>query len=366
MDKHIFAKEERNYELDFLKLVFAVIVFSAHTIYLVPKGADIPKTPVFSGGGYISVQFFFSVSGLLMVDSYMRKWQSDERMNHGELAFRLVLRKYKQIAAKYFVALMIALFTYILVYGDAAKTIVKAIPEILMLEESGVYHMLANGPTWYLSAMMIGMLFLGYILVRNNDFYIHVFAPLTAIMTLGYLYNVYPKIEHNFNGVFLETVTRSICGLCFGAVAWKIGKYLEKNIMNHLQKIAITFVEIVMYLTIFVSLFLWGDDSEVLHSILLVIPLALAISFSKSSYVWTFFNNKIFKLAAPLSLAIYLNHDAAKRIVVVFFSSMSYFHRILAMIIVTAAMIVIYFGILRLMNKLWSSKLRRLWFNFRE
>lgn len=59
MDKHIFAKEERNYELDFLKLVFAVIVFSAHTIYLVPKGVDIPKAPVFSGGGVYQCSILF-------------------------------------------------------------------------------------------------------------------------------------------------------------------------------------------------------------------------------------------------------------------------------------------------------------------
>ena len=47
---------------------------------------------------------------------------------------------------------------------------------------------MTNEPTWYISALFIAMLPLAYIMIKNRDFYVHVFAPITAIILFGYMF----------------------------------------------------------------------------------------------------------------------------------------------------------------------------------
>lgn len=67
----IIKKGERNYQLDFMKFIFTIGVFFSHTHELINERTNfyIP-----TGLGWISVHFFFVVSGLLMVDSFMRRY----------------------------------------------------------------------------------------------------------------------------------------------------------------------------------------------------------------------------------------------------------------------------------------------------
>ena len=59
-------------------------------------------------------------------------------------------------------------------------------------------------------------------MIKNRDFYVHVFAPITAIILFGYMFNTQPYGAHTFNGIVLYTIIRAVMGLCIGAISWKL------------------------------------------------------------------------------------------------------------------------------------------------
>lgn len=65
------AEKERNYQLDVLKLFFALLVAVSHTDVFVGENTRITSAYL-ARLGWWSVYFFFIVSGLLMVSHYMR------------------------------------------------------------------------------------------------------------------------------------------------------------------------------------------------------------------------------------------------------------------------------------------------------
>lgn len=61
----------RNYQLDFFKLIFSIFVFVAHTIYITPN--TISDSPLFPTLGLVSVFYFFIVSGMMMLNTTTEK-----------------------------------------------------------------------------------------------------------------------------------------------------------------------------------------------------------------------------------------------------------------------------------------------------
>lgn len=97
----------RNYQLDFLKFIFTLLVFWCHTDVFVGENTRI-SFPIILGR--IATHFFFMISGLFMVNSTMRS--NADISNSGKLAIKFVLKKFKGISLQYWVAL----FIYVLIY----------------------------------------------------------------------------------------------------------------------------------------------------------------------------------------------------------------------------------------------------------
>lgn len=120
-----------------------------------------------------------------MVNSYMKK--ANGGCSAPIESFNFVLNKFKAISIEYWVSLLIGLVAYIFLYIeeiDVFQRIIYAIPEIMGITSCGVVTQEINAPTWYISAMLISMLLLYYILCKNKDFFIYIFSPLCYCMAL--------------------------------------------------------------------------------------------------------------------------------------------------------------------------------------
>jgi peptidoglycan/LPS O-acetylase OafA/YrhL len=104
-------KKERNYQLDFLKLVFSIFVFIAHTIYITPN--TISKNPLFGTLGFVAVFYFFIVSGMMMLNS---KTQIETVTEAGSTALGFVFHRIGNIITKYYIALLFSISSYIYIY----------------------------------------------------------------------------------------------------------------------------------------------------------------------------------------------------------------------------------------------------------
>ncbi len=346
--------KNRNYQLDFFKLIFSIFVFVAHTIYITPN--TISDSPLFPTLGLVSVFYFFIVSGMMMLNTTTEKSDGE----YGEQANRFVLHKIKNILLPYWIALGISIITYAISYGDVKQVLLQSIPEILLLEESGVYFFMTNGPTWYISALFIAMLPLAYIMIKNRDFYVHVFAPITAIILFGYMFNTQPYGAHTFNGIVLYTIIRAVMGLCIGAISWKLTYWFSENIKSKVQRYIVTFAEIVLYFIFFDTVFHYSVNSKIIYSVMMLLPIAIAISFSKVSYISYLFQFKWMRFFAPISLAIYLNHNTGKRLALGCFPKKSFEYKVIAMAGFTVAVSIIYFIIIKLIKLAWNKKLKKI------
>ena len=107
--------------------------------------------------------------------------------NCAELSIGFVLNKFKSFAPEYFAALFIGV-TAKVVFSDGGIMVrlARMFPEIFCVYASGVWYN-NNAATWYLSAMLICMLPLAYLLYAKRDLTLYVIAPLVSILTFGYM-----------------------------------------------------------------------------------------------------------------------------------------------------------------------------------
>ena len=345
----------RSYQLDIMKLFFAIIVLISHTDTFIGENT---RFVIPNGAGYWAVFFFFIVSGMLMVASQARRGAG--RMSPAEAASAFVTRRLKGLMNPYLSALALNFAVFccsIFVRGgklllvDAAKVIVQA----LFLSATSLDSFLLNSPAWYISAMLIVMLPFYYLLSRSKDFYLYIFAPLTAILAYAWCFN---QENHYFAfwqyyGLVSGGIVLAAMGLSFGAVSWLIAEKLRKCVGRG-HRIAATFAEAALYGLIFCVWFSPRCSAESAYSVMLLLPAAVALSFSEVSYISELFHAQILKKAAPISLAVYLNHICAWRIVNALYLGRSYKFCLFSMLAFTAALCPVYFLMMRAAHRIWE------------
>lgn len=362
MEEQAKIEVKRNYELDFLKLVFALFVFFTHIgRYLNEQFYETLPLQF----GHISVHFFFIISGMMMANSIVKQKAeaaSDTRTPlPGKSAIEFVIKKYKSIGWQFIVASIIGvcMSNYKESFIMAIKQTLWDIPEITMVSSSGLW-LFNNGPTWYLSAMLICMLPIAYLLYRKCDFALYVFAPFTAVVTYGYMCkaNTYALVEQaDFQGFVMGGIIRATCGLCFGICAWTIYNRLKNANTNKRVRVLLTITEIVLYFAFFAVWFLLRSNPT-LMAVLLTLPIAIAITFSGKSYVNCLFRFKWMSCFGPLSLTIYLNHKAAIKLVQKTYTEQSFKFLVCATALITIGFCILNFLIVSVGKKLWISKLK--------
>lgn len=356
---------DRNYQLDFLKFVFTIIVFISHTYCFVGGNLEFHYPTGFS---WVAVHFFFIISGLLMVNSFMKNVGSNDEP--GKSAMQFVLYKFKGIALECYVSQLIFVVIYILFFiykGGIGLTawLVQCIPELMFIRTAGLDYAALNAPMWYISAMLICMLPLYYMLLKNRSFFLYVFSPLAVVLMLAYMSHLKsPFLDYQvMQGYLYGAIIRGILGICSGAVCWTINNKLREVILKKPQKIAVTFLEIVLYSVFFTVFLTPGQNYKTVFSIMLLLPIAVAITFSGKSYVANLFKLSVFKYLGQFSLAIYLNHWVARYVVKTVLPGRSYGTSVALMIGLTAVACVVYFVTIKLLKLLWNKKLKRIFSN---
>lgn len=358
----------RNYQIDFLKFICTICVFFEHTkIFLTNKTrVDLPMML-----GPVSVHFFFIISGLLMVSSISK--HDTDPANSGKNAMQYVIKKFKGMSTQYWTALFMYTITYLvlrsinnaLTVNSTFIILERIFPEAFLMTQSGVL-IEYNNPTWYISAMMICMLPLAYMLYKRRDLFLYVVAPLTAIFTFGYMYQTNNFCFFGYgdlSGVFLGGIIRGMCGLCFGAVAWLIyNKLLNLSFEKKSQRILITVVEGLLWLCFFTAWFCFRDAKAIDSVLFVVLPIAVAIAFSRKSYISKLFGFRWMKVLSSISLAIYLNHWLGRYLVLSLFPDCGYKFGVSMMAAFTVGGCVIYYLLIALFRFLWNKKIRKVFY----
>jgi len=272
-------------------------------------------------GGYIAVEFFFIVSGFLMVKSMTKTSENTGSLGKDTLSF--VLHKAKSIFPFYLVAwCMSFVITQVLNNASLMESLVKLFRSpynIFMLEMAGNYdmgHRIMG--SWYISAMLLAMFFIYPIRKKNADFYDRVVAPIIVLLFIGYVYQQGKGISLTvsyisqlfiYNGLF-----RAIAEISLGCICYKLVERMTQVDFTVVGRIAISALEFLGYIVVFVMAYK-TKRSDIDLVLLLILALSVSLTFSGKGIFSTLFNNRVFYFLGTFSLHIYLTHELVRKMI---------------------------------------------------
>lgn len=283
-----------NYYIDFLRLIFSFIIMFYHTWVFAGPG----ETSLFHYG-YLAVNFYFIVTGYLMMNSL-------EKSNKNTFDFmkNKILRLAPGILLTFFVCYAFAYGSNGLKVGVLFSN--EVIGDLLQLRVLGLGGVI-NAAWWYLSAMLF-VLFLLYPLARKfKDKYIHYIIPFLIFVTLGIIeyYNISMSYHSGSTFIFINGFYKGIIYIALGNLSYELAKYFRSVKLNKCKTVLITIFEILIYAILIVNMHFYHIGT-IWCAILFTT--GVAISFSNQSLTSKMFNSKIWKQLGNYGFYLYLTH----------------------------------------------------------
>ena len=223
------TRKKQNYELSLFKFIFSIIIVLYHSHRFFSN-----DTTYILGSGWSGTEFFFIVSGYLMAVS-SRKY-SEKPL--GASTFDFIMKKIKSIYPFYIIAFLLTFavrqFAFSLkrdlyIFED----FLISINEMLLLQDSGItFKRIYNGPTWYISAMIIAMMVLFPLLLKFKEWYTNIGGLTISVFIYAYIaQNVY-SVNNAVTWLNITTVgiLRAIAALSLGAFLYGlVNRIKERN-----------------------------------------------------------------------------------------------------------------------------------------
>lgn len=298
---------QRNKGIDFLKLLFTIMIMLFHSgkAFL---------------GGYIAVDFFFIVSGFLMASKMSNK-KSDDNSSLGEDALHFIIHKAIGIFPYYVIAFIFSSITYSL-YANLTLNqfilkLIKSPYNFFMLEMAGNYDMgFRVRASWYISAMLISMLVLYPLRKKYESVFDNILAPLIFLFFIGYAYQQGKGVgnfvvEYDMNILMYRGLLRSFAEISLGCIVYKATSYLNRKSFNKITYLFIVLLELFGYIATFIGAYKY-KRTDLDLALIFYLALSVSITFSNHSFLTKICRSKIYLYFGQLSLMLYLSHEAVR------------------------------------------------------
>lgn len=266
--------------------------------------------------GYIGVGFFFLVSGYLMGKAVYR---ANERtltetgtVDLGKETWQFWVHKYAAIFP-YHVVAFILLFVERAIQlgwrgGELGRRILDAIPNFFLIQKLGFDFKSVNGVTWYISAMMIAMLFLYPLCRKFYSMFVHVIGPLLGFSIIGYLQCTYGTVSgvNTWTVLGYKCVWRAVAEISLGVVYFEVSRNLSQREWKKSQRVAATLLEILGYTFVFAFAILGLPKKYEIYCIC-ILAVCIVFTFSECSCGIRLFDHKWVYFLGKISLPLYLN-----------------------------------------------------------
>ena len=290
-----------NYFIDLLKFIFSVIIVFYHSwIFTGEYGAG------FFNHGYLAVDFYFIVTGYLMMQSIAKEKETKEALGLQTLKF-----VYKKIASLFPYILFSFILGCILIYKSdilslSVVTSNNLVSEILQIGVLGLGYPI-NGATWYLSSMLIVLMCLYPLAKKYKTNYQTLVVPLLLALVLCLVYSSGMVINDPANKVLfgLNGLYKGFIFILLGNISYSIVSWLEKFEFTKCGKILLTICEFILLFLLITTMHynLFGTIVVALITLMLV-----TLVFSGKSYTKKMFNLPFLKKLGFFGFIMYLNN----------------------------------------------------------
>ena len=310
----------RNSEIDFMKLIASITIVFHHSVY-----ATNTEISTIWGGGYMSVAFFFCVSGYLMAGSASRAGLcSQDKL--GRETVKFMLRKIKNILPSYLFAWIVGyIVTVDMFYGRGliahGKALLETLFPSLLLHMTGLGGNEMVGAIWYLSAMYLCMPIIYVSMRTKKDIFMWVGAPLITLFLCGYMHKVYGGfgVVMNWTGFCYIGVLYAAAGLSCGCFCYGVSEWLREKPLTKFSRILVSFFDLGIFILCLILMQI-RPELAMHATVMFLFAIVVIMSFSGQSYTTEFFNRFCGSPLIPeFSIAIYLCHGQVYHILQKYF-----------------------------------------------
>lgn len=269
--------------------------------------------------GYIAVEFFFILSGFLLYKSFQKNID-----NPSYDAKQYTINKLNRMYIPYLLS-CVFMFIWVVIQtmkeeafrlSDIFKVTLDFIPEIFMVQTTGVFYYGANFPMWYFCVLIVGGYILFAMLKYNDKFTLNIAAPLIILFIFSLIFNKGDSIESWSTDYILYTpLFRGLADMCIGALIPTfidvgknvsfIGRNVKLTILNLLSIFAFLTVIAVQFTKTFYDKYF-----------LILIPVIIISCLIKDSLFNKLFNNKIWSKLGAYTFDMFLIHGVISLIFV--------------------------------------------------
>ena len=291
---------------DLWKMVFALVIVIHHSNLLPADVSD----PLFRGGS-IGVEFFFLVSGFLLVRSASKVEGCGDL---GARTARFIVKKIKSFFP-YFVFAMLVTFVFkglaldwnLVAFG---KNALNSVVELSFVRMAGMGDVFFNQPTWYLSTMVISMMILYPLVLKYRGLMTKVVFPVAGIFILGYLFQRYGQFRtpDAWDGLFYKGMLRGFAEIMLGGFCYELCSWLKRFEFTSFSKALFTLAEFAPMLFVIAysnTANCWDLDCP---TILLMMAVTVIAGANVTLFAPTLGRSKLVAWLGKFSLLLYLNH----------------------------------------------------------
>lgn len=315
------AAKKYNSEIDLAKFLFSIIIVLYHSNKLVAaEGFELLPF------GYTATDFFFMVSGYLMVKSSKRYEAAPLGKSTFDFVFNKIKSFYPYLFFAFVVAFVVRQFSFRLEKDFSVVTFLKdsvlAINEVLLLHNTGIdFGKIYNGPTWYISAMIFSMAIIFPILLRFKEWFVNIGSLVIAVVCYAFTSQEKGTLNSlGWNGFTSMGILRAIAGLCLGCfLCALIDRVNSKEIvLKKKAKVLLWLAEAAMFALLLVIMQFEGENRYDYIAVILIFFICFIILSGLTGFK-ELLHEKLCSFLGKASLVIYFNH----RVVIFFLNAVA-------------------------------------------
>lgn len=299
----------KNGKIEVLRFMFSVIIMLFHSGNI--QGVN---GQIFPSGAF-AVEFFFIISGFLMMASIERSMASHNTITIGKETFLFIKRKVVAIYPEIVLSWLFSIVIYAVAKDMNGRQILdqalKSLGDVLLIKSTGLNLGSVNGLVWYISSMLLVMAILYPLIKKRKDMMLYVVLPVGALLALGYLCQEAGTLRKpdQWLGMFTRGLPRAFAEISIGAVCYPVVQKLMRLPLSKLGKWLCTLTEWIIYLSL---IWIMGNvnSSKRDYFYILFLAVAIVITFSGQTIDSKWYNNKFCYWLGKFSLYVYLSHAA--------------------------------------------------------
>lgn len=351
--------KKRNGIIGIWKFIFSLLILGHH-FYAVNDGGV--KHSIFICGA-IGVDFFFIVSGYLLAKKVASENRRKDTTPLYKSTWKFLLRKIQIFYPYLLTSFILLLIAQVIVGKWNTFKYIDSLNDLFLLQGICVKSTRMVGGSWYLSCMILAMLFVYPMLKKYGKTFSCIITPLLITIWGGFLFNTEGSLRAwaSWTGFICVGLSKAVLEISLGCSVYDFSEYLRKIPFTNIAKILLGILQtaffcIVIYMN---ALFDWVRPLDWMFILMLSVGIAIAFS---DILPWTdFASNRLFLYLEQLSTPIFMNNFVGIKIVnsVSWFAQYSWRSRCLMMSAIVILLSIVELWVIEHLRKLDYSGLKK-------